>query len=83
MKFYVRSKDLKVVIGGNHIKSHREAAKEALLQFFTSHISIAPLIIVSEKGFDYHAHNEEEDSVFDTMTILREAGFTIEDDGYG
>ena len=80
MKFYVRSHDFRVVVGGSHITNAEEAAKEAYLHKYETRIQISPITIVSERGFDYMKHDHSEDKVFDTCKILEKAGFTFEDE---
>jgi hypothetical protein len=71
-KYYVVSGKLKVVISGPHITCARQAACEALLMFRDHRL--APLILVNQRGFDLHSHNENEDVVLSTEEIAKEAG---------
>ena len=80
MKFYVRSQDFEVVVGGPHIENAEQAACEAFLHKYKDGTKVSPLTIVSERGFDYTTHEHEEDTVFDTCDILKKAGFTFEDE---
>ena len=74
MKYYVTSNELKVIIAGPHIKDAEEAACEAFLSRYRPGINISPLIIVSQRGFDYCNHENDEDKVFDTCDILTKVG---------
>lgn len=80
MKFYVRSQDFAVVIGGPHIENAEQAACEAFLHKYKERTKVSPNTIVSERGFNYTAHEHYEDKVFDTEEILRKAGFKFEDE---
>jgi hypothetical protein len=71
-KYYVVSGKLNVVLSGRHISCARQAACEALLMYHNC--SLAPLIIVSERGTDFHNHDPTEDVVLATVDILKEAG---------
>ena len=71
-KYYVLSGKLQCVIGASHIACPRQAACEAILMYREKDIS--PLIVISERGFDLHSHNESEDVVLATVDILKEAG---------
>jgi len=82
MKYYVVSNEVRHVVGGPHITSPREAAKEAMLQCFQEGVCIAPVIVVSERGFSLYEHGDDEDDVYSTEDILKEAGFTFEDEEY-
>lgn len=73
-KYYITSGNLEVVIGGNHINTHKEAAIEACLTFFNEGTVADSFVRVSEKGFDKH----ENDAIFDTERLLLEAGFEFE-----
>jgi hypothetical protein len=42
-------------------------------------VTAAPLIIVSERGFDFHNHGQDEDIVFATNDILVKAGFIFDE----
>lgn len=70
-KYYVISGMLKCVIGAPHIACPRQAACEAILM--NRDKSLAPLIIVNERGFELNSH-EEEDVVLATVDILKESG---------
>ena len=78
MKFYVRSHDFQVVVGGLHIKTAEQAACEAYLHKYKEGVQVSPITIVSERGFEYMEHDQ--DKVFDTCEILKKAGFTFEDE---
>jgi len=80
MKYYVRSQDFEVVIGGDYIGNPRDAACEAFLRHYTEGTKVSPITIVSERGFDYTTHEHEEDHTFDTCEILKKAGFKFEDE---
>jgi len=80
MKYYVASHDIKVVIAGPHIECAKDAAMEAMLGYSKVGTTVANLIIVSERGFDYDRHDDTEDEIFDTEYILKEAGFTFGED---
>jgi hypothetical protein len=80
MKFYVSSHDFQIVVAGPHVASAEEAAIEAFLMHYKEGITISPLIIVSERGFEYFEHEHYEDKVFDTCDILKKAGFIFEDE---
>jgi hypothetical protein len=75
-KYYILSKDLRVVIAGPHIANAREAAKEALLNCVDENTKLAPRLLVSEIGFDIG--HEEDDEYFDTVELMEEAGFEYE-----
>ena len=79
MKYYVKSHDLEVMVGGPHIKTPIDAACEAFLKHYNGQL-IASVVIVNERGFDLHSHRHEEDHRFDTVDILAKAGFVIEDE---
>jgi hypothetical protein len=74
MKFYVVSNELKMVIGAPHIMSQEDAACEAVLLTSGKGLCLAPLIVVSERGFDYFTHEIEEDRILVTHEILKKAG---------
>lgn len=78
MKYYVKSNEFEFVVAGPHVTTARQAAIEAFLTHYDKQF-LSPLIIVSERGFEYHSHDYTEDKVFDTCEILKEAGFTFED----
>ena len=80
MKFYVKSNTFQVVVNGQHITNAEEAANEAFLMCYKEGMTISPLTMVSERGFDYFDHNHDEDRVFDTRDILTSAGFIIKDE---
>jgi len=80
MKYYVKSNNLNVVVMGEHIKSPMDAACEAFLTHYQEGMLVSPLTIVSERGFDYHDHDHNEDFVLDSIEVLAKAGFFIEDD---
>lgn len=71
-KFYVMSGELKVVIGGPHIGCARQAACEALLMFREHRL--APIMVISQRGFDVNEHEDNEDVFLDTEEIACEAG---------
>ena len=79
MKYYVKSNNFEVVVGGEHIESAEDAACEAFLHYYKDNTVISPLIIVSERGFEYCNHEHIEDKVFDTCKILEKAGFEFEE----
>ncbi len=78
-KYYVLSGEIKTVVSAPHIENHEQAACEAVLSCMTEGVSAAPLIIVSERGFDLHEHGDNEDVVFATQDILKKAGFLFEE----
>ena len=82
MKFYVQSGQMKVVIAGSHINSSEDAACEALLTYVPKGMVIAPLMIVSERGFDFNAHETAEDNVFSTRDMLKLAGMLEDEHEY-
>ena len=79
MKFYVMSGNINVAVAGEHIRVPRDAAREAMLSHFKDGVSIAPVIVVSERGTDVFEHELEEDMYFNTEEILIEAGFEFGD----
>ena len=79
MKFYVKSQDFEVVLSGEHLDSAENAACEAFLNYYKDNIKVSPVTIVSERGFCYHDHDNTEDKIFDTVDILRMAGFKFEE----
>jgi hypothetical protein len=79
-KYYVVSGEIRVIISAPHINNHEDAACEAMLQYLQEGVSCAPLIIVSERGFDFHSHGSEEDKVFATNDILIKSGFIFEEE---
>ena len=79
MKYYVKSYKFEVVVAGPHIDTPENAVCEAFLKYYDADKPLSPLVIVSERGFEYINHEHSEDNVFDTCEILKKAGFTIED----
>jgi hypothetical protein len=73
-KYYVTSGEMEVVIAGPHIESAKDAACEAILSF--RNYELAPLIVVSEQGFDLSYHKQ--DVVFSTVEIAKLCGLTGE-----
>lgn len=73
MKYYVKSKQLEVVIGGAHINTPEEAAIEAVLRHCGEKI-LSPNMVVSERGFNFFNHDEG-DVFLITKDILKKAGF--------
>lgn len=73
-KYYVVSGEMEVVIAGPHVETARQAACEALLSFREP--KLAPLIVVSERGFQLFEHKDGTDQVFSTVDISKEAGIT-------
>jgi hypothetical protein len=71
-KYYIISGELEAVIAGPHISCPRQAAIEAVLTFKNK--SLAPLMIISERGFDVFGHDEAQDIVLATVDILKESG---------
>jgi ubiquinone biosynthesis protein Coq4 len=74
-KYYVVCHDIRTVISGPHIESPEEAAIEALLNGAKHGARLAPVMIVSEKGFDLNSHGENEDQIYATDKIMQAAGF--------
>ena len=74
MKYYVRSHNLRVVICAKHIKTPEDAACEVFLLKYNENTIVSPLIIVSERGFDYDEHEHYEDVVLRTDVIMHKAG---------
>ena len=82
-KYYVQSGQLQVVIAGPHIENPKSAACEALLQYLPHGIVLAPLILISERGFDwFNHHTKEDDFVFATVDILKLAGMLEDENEY-
>lgn len=79
MKCYVQSGEIKAMVGGPHIEDEETAACEVMLKHMTEGKSAAPLIIVSQRGFEFQNHGPEEDTVFATQDILKKAGFIFEE----
>jgi hypothetical protein len=75
-KFYIQSGELQTVIAGEHIETAEQAACEALL--ITKTNEIAPLIVVSERGFDLVDHQQGDDTFFATVDILKKTGLLCE-----
>lgn len=80
MKYYVTSNQLSVVVCGEHIKNPLDAACEAYLTHYKDYMIVSPNTIVSQRGNDWHTHDHDEDTVFETVNILAKAGFIIEDE---
>jgi len=79
-KFYVLSGEIKTIISAPHIKTAQQAACEAMLINTRTNFAEAcpaPLIAVSEKGFDLTDHQQGDDFFFATVDILKKAGFNI------
>lgn len=74
MKFYVKSHDFEVVIGGPHISNAMEAGCEAFITHYKDGITLSPSTIISQRGFDYMIHNYSEDEILNTCEILKKAG---------
>lgn len=72
MKYYVTSGDIRVCLQA--ITPH-EAAKQALLQYYTEERQAAPWTYVSEKGHERHA----DDHVYDTAALMVDAAFEDDD----
>ena len=66
------------VVCGPHIESPMDAAVEAFLRHYKNQ-KLSPLVVVSERGFDYHDHHHTEDVVLDTNFVLQKAGFQIDE----
>jgi hypothetical protein len=79
-KFYVISGEIKAVISAPHIEDAEQAACEVLLTCINEHISPAPILIVSQRGFDLHEHSPSEDVVFATNLLLKKTGLLCEPD---
>lgn len=77
MKFYVKSRDFQVVVSGSHISNALEAGCEAFIMHYKDDITLSPLTIISQRGFDYMEHKHEEDDIFDTCVILKKAGLLL------
>lgn len=75
-KYYVVSGELEVVIAGPHVVSPKDAACEAIMMFREK--TLAPLIVVSEIGFNLFNHKDAQDSVFSTVEIAKDCGITGE-----
>ena len=73
-KYYVQSGTLRVVISRNDIEKPIDAACEACLSYYDSNTKAEKDIRVSERGFEHH----DTDSLFDTLFVLRKAGFEFE-----
>jgi hypothetical protein len=75
-KYYVLSGQVRRIIAAPHITDSKTAAIEACLQHSNGLVigDLAPLIIVSERGFDFNIHEQSEDTIFSTVDILTEAG---------
>jgi len=78
MKFYVKSHKLEVVVGGPHITNAEEAAIEAFLRHYKYGTTLAPLTVISKRGFDYLIHDHNEDTIMQTESILKKAGMIDE-----
>lgn len=82
MKFYVQSGQMQVVIAGPHIESPEDAACEALLKYIPLGAIVAPLMLISERGFDFNEHDITEDGVFATAEMLQKAGMLEDEHEY-
>lgn len=71
-KYYVVSGELQLVLAAPHIGCPRSAACEAILM--NKEKNLAPIIMVNERGFDLHSHNNNEDVVLATVDILKDCG---------
>lgn len=71
-KYYVTSGELYVTIAGSHIETPKDAACEAILSFRNR--ELAPLIVVSEEGFNLSQHKQ--DVVFSTIEIAKLCGLS-------
>ena len=72
-KYYIQTGQIKVVLSAPWIENAEEAACEALLQYACT-LTPAPLIIVSERGFECNLHEHNEDSFFATVDLLKKTG---------
>jgi hypothetical protein len=79
-KFYCISGNLQKILSAPHIESYEDAACEAILIGGKEGVSLAPLIIVSELGFDLHSHPADSDKVFATNLLLKKTGL-LNDEG--
>lgn len=75
-KYYVLSGMLKMVISAPHIKTREDAAVEACIIHINKHggVFLAPIIMVSERGFDLMKHDQNEDEAFAMIDILAKTG---------
>lgn len=75
-KYYVLSGMLRMVISAPYINTPEEAAVEACITYINKHggIFLAPVIMVSERGFDLMEHDHNEDEAFAMIDILGKTG---------
>ena len=84
-KYYVQSGPFQLILSAPHIETAEDAAIEAVLIGAKRGSYIAEGILVSERGFDFFAHNNIvcsndltdstwNDHEFKTQYILRKAG---------
>jgi len=73
-KYYVQTGMIRVVMAGPHLENAEDAACEALLQYVGKGLDPAPIILVSERGFECNLHEHIEDSFFSTVDLLIKTG---------
>ena len=77
-KYYIQTGAIQAILAAPWIENAEDAACEALLMY-AQRLMPAPLIIVSERGFECNKHEPNEDSFFATVDLLKKTGLLEEE----